>query len=215
MWILQCNLFVLTFLCSPQLFMDLLDDGIYACGTVQTNPKHLPQEVTTAKLKEQGESKVMQFGDTPLPAVAWKDKRQVTSAQTFYMTTSVRNGAFTFWLWREQSFHMWWWGGQREHKKISCVINKEDNFWTQILVHLYWILAFGLQKWPHKYILSSNLPYNNYFFISSWWKKSYTCTLCCCQMYLYWWQNWPKLWIIYLPYISGKCGTLNTVCFVL
>ncbi|XP_033731775.1 piggyBac transposable element-derived protein 4-like, partial [Pecten maximus] len=60
---------------SVNLFERLLAENTYACGTVRVNRKGLPKEVTTAKLKIQGDMVQRQKGN--LVATAWRDKRTV------------------------------------------------------------------------------------------------------------------------------------------
>ncbi|XP_033725281.1 piggyBac transposable element-derived protein 4-like [Pecten maximus] len=60
---------------SVNLFERLLAKNTYACGTVRVNRKGLPKEVTTAKLKIQGDMVQRQKGN--LVATAWRDKRTV------------------------------------------------------------------------------------------------------------------------------------------
>ena len=67
------------FTCIP-LFNYLLENKTYACGTVRSNRKGLPHEVTKSKLKRQGDFVQMQKGN--LVASAWHDKRTVLLLST-------------------------------------------------------------------------------------------------------------------------------------
>lgn len=65
---------------SVPLFRELLDNKTYACGTIRTNRRGLPQAVTKAKLKKQGD--VVQRQSESMVVTAWHDKRTVTLLST-------------------------------------------------------------------------------------------------------------------------------------
>jgi hypothetical protein len=60
---------------SVPLFMDLLERSTYACGTVRSNRKYLPEESEEKKDMEPGEDDYWQCGN--LIATLWQDKRAV------------------------------------------------------------------------------------------------------------------------------------------
>ena len=62
---------------------DLLEDGIYACGTLRSNHVHFPQELkplTKKGLKRRGDSAVCQAGNLVLSI--WQDNKPVTVLST-------------------------------------------------------------------------------------------------------------------------------------
>jgi hypothetical protein len=65
---------------SVPLFQELLDHQTYAYGTIRTNRKYLPQNVTKAKLKKQGD--VVQRQSDSMVVSAWYDKCTVTILST-------------------------------------------------------------------------------------------------------------------------------------
>ena len=69
------------FFSSPTLFNDLYDEQIYCCGTVRGNRKGMPEEMKKIKLKNHGDSLLMQKKE--LCAAAWKDKKIV-----YYLSTN-------------------------------------------------------------------------------------------------------------------------------
>ena len=60
---------------SVPIYMDLLQNGTYACGTFRRGRVGIPTEVTEVRLKNQGEHLMMQRDN--LVATAWQDKRTV------------------------------------------------------------------------------------------------------------------------------------------
>lgn len=66
---------------SPQLFQDLLDDGLYACGTCRLNRRGWPDQLHKNCLKKvKGTSRQLQKGN--LVATSWFDNRQVNLLST-------------------------------------------------------------------------------------------------------------------------------------
>ena len=59
------------------LFKELLNDGLYACGTIKSNRKGWPSAFHPKLLKNQDDYQVRQLGKTNLVATCWHDKRQV------------------------------------------------------------------------------------------------------------------------------------------
>ena len=71
------------FFTSIQLMKDLLEKGLYACGTVHPNRKGYPDALKKpAKVKYRGDMKVLQYGDRNLVATVWKDKKLVHHLST-------------------------------------------------------------------------------------------------------------------------------------
>lgn len=63
------------FFSGIDLFSELLDNGVYACGTLITNCLHFPPELkplTKKGLKKHGDSEVRQAGNLVLSI--WQDK---------------------------------------------------------------------------------------------------------------------------------------------
>ncbi|XP_053372688.1 piggyBac transposable element-derived protein 4-like [Mercenaria mercenaria] len=77
------HIFFDNFFTSVPLMKQLLDNGLYACGTVRTNCVGFPAELKKPNnVKNRGEFKVLQKGDTPLTASVWKDKKHVHHLST-------------------------------------------------------------------------------------------------------------------------------------
>jgi hypothetical protein len=65
---------------SVPLFLDLLARSTYACGTVRSDRKYLPEEFKREKKREPGDSDYWQSGN--LVATVWQDKRAVRFLST-------------------------------------------------------------------------------------------------------------------------------------
>ena len=66
------------FFTGIQLLKDLLAKGLYACGTICTCRKGFaPALKKPATLRNQGDFKIFQLGDSNLDATVWKDKKVV------------------------------------------------------------------------------------------------------------------------------------------
>ena len=66
---------------SINLLMQLLSEGMYGCGTIRTNRKQYPSEISMeAQQFQHGESVFHQSGN--LVATAWKDNKVVNVAST-------------------------------------------------------------------------------------------------------------------------------------
>lgn len=90
------NLFADNGYSSPQLFQDLAEVGILACGTERANRKGLPSDITNLKAKDiksmkRGQSVFRQKGC--LTACTWKDNKHVHVLKT--MPTSTACSAIT------------------------------------------------------------------------------------------------------------------------
>ena len=71
------------FFTSVPLMNKLLEDGLYACGTVRVNRKNFPNELKKPKeLKNRGDYKVLQMGESNLTASVWRDKKLVHHLST-------------------------------------------------------------------------------------------------------------------------------------
>ena len=57
------------------LFLNLLSSSTYACGTIRSNRKYLPESFQEKKVMTQGEHEFWQTGN--LVATIWQDKRSV------------------------------------------------------------------------------------------------------------------------------------------
>ena len=78
------------FFSGIDLFSDLLDDGVYACGTLRTNRLHFPPELkplTKKGLKKRGDSEVRQAGNLVLSI--WQDNKAVTVLSTNAQSTTT------------------------------------------------------------------------------------------------------------------------------
>ncbi|CAH1239258.1 PGBD4 [Branchiostoma lanceolatum] len=76
---------------SPQLFLDLSDGGMNACGTMR-NRKGIPKEFKDAKLKTPGEKLCM--ANDPLLGMKYRDRRDVkmlSTAHSAKMVSTDRN----------------------------------------------------------------------------------------------------------------------------
>ena len=60
---------------TVRLYMDLFQNGTYACGTYRRGQVGIPDEVAEARLKNQGEHLMMQRDN--LVVTAWQNKRTV------------------------------------------------------------------------------------------------------------------------------------------
>lgn len=73
---------------SPELFFGLLDDGLYARGTVRSNRKDFPARLLDDRqLRQQGDMVRAQKGE--LGAVRWRDKKIVSFISTADSVTDV------------------------------------------------------------------------------------------------------------------------------
>jgi hypothetical protein len=82
------NIYMDNYYSSPDLFLDLYDNGFGACGTVAVNRRGMPREW---KNSQKGKQQSMKQGDIrfknlngPLNALQWKDKRTVTMLSTLH-----------------------------------------------------------------------------------------------------------------------------------
>ena len=74
------QLFFDNYFTSVNLLSTLLEKGTYACGTICTNRKQYPAEISEVKKRSRGESVFRQCGN--LVATAWKDNKVVNIAST-------------------------------------------------------------------------------------------------------------------------------------
>lgn len=85
------KMFFDNFFSSPQLMKDLLDKQLYACGTINSNRKHMPKFKDDKELKR-GQYEWFSSNDG-LTAVKWRDKRCVHLISNYHdplLTTSVK-----------------------------------------------------------------------------------------------------------------------------
>ncbi|XP_064399005.1 piggyBac transposable element-derived protein 4-like [Halichondria panicea] len=79
------------FFTNVKLLEDLLEDGIYGCGTARRDRKGFPPALKKAalknSLKQRGTSKTVQKG--PVTATAWKDNRIVNVLSTTTQPTAI------------------------------------------------------------------------------------------------------------------------------
>ena len=71
------------FYTSPTLAVKLLEEGMYATGTVQKNRKGLPEDLKRLRLKNH-ETKVYRHSSKMLMALGWHDKRTVLMLSTWH-----------------------------------------------------------------------------------------------------------------------------------
>ena len=69
-----------SFFTSPDLFLQLWNNGTYACGTVRANRKGLPRGIDRIKLKEQGQFVVKQKNNMRI--TVWRDKKNISILST-------------------------------------------------------------------------------------------------------------------------------------
>ncbi|XP_033748367.1 piggyBac transposable element-derived protein 4-like isoform X2 [Pecten maximus] len=74
------HVYVDNFFSSPQLFSDLLKDGLYACGTCRINRKGFPSGISKENVKKKGDFTMLQSGN--LVASVWFDNKPVTFLST-------------------------------------------------------------------------------------------------------------------------------------
>jgi len=82
------------FFTSVQLVESLQqEDSLYSCGTVRTNRIGFPAELKKPRdLRQRGQMRVLQKGDTPLVASVWKDCSYVHTLSTLPDSTKVVPG---------------------------------------------------------------------------------------------------------------------------
>ena len=87
------------FFSSPALFEELLQNGLYACGTVRSDRREFPTDLRGVRL-ERGSHAFRQRGS--LSATIWQDKRQVyvlstltTPSDTVHIRRKERDGSRT------------------------------------------------------------------------------------------------------------------------
>ena len=84
------DLYVDRFYSSPLLATELKEVGITVTGTVQSNRKGLPKDITTKRKEPRGTVRAARSGD--LLVLSWTDKRRVLMLYTKHKTgmTEVR-----------------------------------------------------------------------------------------------------------------------------
>ena len=74
------HVYIDNFFSSPGLFLDLLNTGVFECGTVRSMRRGLPAKVRNCNLRDQGAAVQQQKG--PLLASACHDKETVVLLST-------------------------------------------------------------------------------------------------------------------------------------
>jgi hypothetical protein len=96
-WVLQLaesikgnhhHLYFDNYFSSTSLLSKLLEDSTYACGTIRTNRKQYPTEISDeVKRFDRGQSTFRQCGN--IVATAWKDNKVVNVVSTLASPTDI------------------------------------------------------------------------------------------------------------------------------
>lgn len=74
------------------LLEHLLADGLYACGTIRVNRLGYPKDLKKPReVRDRGDMKILQKGDSNLTATVWKDKRLVYHLSTLSSPTDIHD----------------------------------------------------------------------------------------------------------------------------
>ena len=85
------KVFMDNFYTSPTLFLELLRSRTNACGTVRTNRRNMPKDISKKNTKlKTGESIFLRAKN--LVAMLWKDKRNVAMLSTMHDSTFSKTG---------------------------------------------------------------------------------------------------------------------------
>ncbi|XP_060576374.1 piggyBac transposable element-derived protein 4-like [Ruditapes philippinarum] len=141
------HIFFDNFFTSVPLMKKLLNDGLYACGTVRVNRKDFPNELKKPRdVKDRGQFQVLQKGNTPLTASVWKDKKLVHHLSTLsqpddVVSASRRVGADILQLRQPQcvSAYNKYMGGVDLHDQLrtNYDVGRNSKKWWK---HLFWFL---------------------------------------------------------------------------
>ena len=82
------HIYMDNFFTSPDLFNDLADNQVGACGTLRINRTGTPDEIKNSKLKKNDPSVIAQDGD--LLFISWFDKRQVNVLSAVHNAATFR-----------------------------------------------------------------------------------------------------------------------------
>ena len=73
---------------SPEVYLQLFDQGINCCGTVRTNRRGFPKELVKSKRDKPDKGYYDYLSNGPLLAAAWYDRRYVYFLSTMHVGTS-------------------------------------------------------------------------------------------------------------------------------
>ncbi|XP_052283877.1 piggyBac transposable element-derived protein 4-like [Dreissena polymorpha] len=141
-WLIFDNFFTVI-----PLMKELLEKGLYACGTVRVNRKGFPSQLKKpAEVRQRGDFKIMQMGDTNLTATVWKDMRLVHHLVTLRDPTVIlpvqrRCGVNVLQLQSPHSVNVYnmYMGGVDLHDQYRAkndVGSCSKNYWR----YLFWFL---------------------------------------------------------------------------
>lgn len=79
------------FYTSPQLGLDLLNNGLFLCGTLRSNRKHLPKDLSVKERSAERRDSKYFFRDN-ITVVKWHDNKEVLAMSTYFKDeqTTVR-----------------------------------------------------------------------------------------------------------------------------
>lgn len=142
-WIYFDNFFT-----GVPLLEDLLESGLYGCGTVRVNRKGFPVDLKKPRnVKERGQFLVMQKGATNLTASVWKDKRLVHHLSTLSDPTVIRdcqrkNGRAILELRQPSSCHSYnqYMAGVDKHDQLRMKyeVGRNSKKWWR---YLFWFVV--------------------------------------------------------------------------
>ncbi|XP_052277135.1 piggyBac transposable element-derived protein 4-like [Dreissena polymorpha] len=141
-WLIFDNFFTVI-----PLMKELLEKGLYACGTVRVNRKGFPSQLKKpAEVRQRRDFKIMQMDDTNLTATVWKDTRLVhhlvtLSDPTIILPVQRRCGVNVLQLQSPHSVNVYnmYMGGFDLHDQYRAkndVGSCSKNYWR----YLFWFL---------------------------------------------------------------------------
>ncbi len=84
------KLYVDNFYTSPSLFRDLLQKGIWACGTIRSNRVGFPQATDNRLPRNAPRGSIRWIRNDKLLFVEWKDTREVLMCSSFHSANGAR-----------------------------------------------------------------------------------------------------------------------------